>query len=202
MEFDRALADLEEVRHRLAACQQFRGYSGPAAAASGAIAVVAGFVQLVLAPMPATAGDLRTYLEIWFGCLAVALLLNYGALGVWYVRSAGRQERSGARSAGLTLLPAVGLGAVLSAALIEHGLIALLPGVWYACYAVGLFASRDKVPRGAMPLAAAFGIGGILLMLSPNPTLALSWWVMPAGFGLGQACIGWLLLQDGWEAQV
>lgn len=196
MEFERALADLEEVRDRLAACQQFKGYSGPAAAASGAIAVVAGIVQWALIPRPTTDADARTYLVVWFVCLAVALLLNYGALGVWYVQNAGRQERVRTRSAGITLLPAVVFGAVLSLALILHGLIWMLPGVWYASYAVGLFASRAMVPKGAIPLAAAFGIAGLLLLLSPDTSLPLSWWVMPLGFGFGQIFIGWLLVRE------
>jgi hypothetical protein len=196
MEFERALADLEEVRDRLAACQQFKGYSAPAAAASGAIAVAAGIVQLVLIPHPSTEADARTYLIVWFGCLVIALALNYGALGIWYAQNAGRQERVRTRSAGITLLPAIVLGAVLSLSLILHGLIWMLPGVWYASYAVGLFASRALVPKGAIPLAAAFGIAGAVLLLSPDPTLGLSWWVMPLGFGLGQIFIGWLLLRE------
>ncbi len=196
VEFEQALADLEEVRDRLAACQQFKGYSSPAAAASGAMAIIAGVVQLVLVPRPANALDDRTYLIVWFSCLAAGLLLNYGALAVWYARSAGRQERVRTRSAGITLLPAIGLGAVLSLTLIIHGLIWMLPGVWYASYAVGLYASRAMVPKGAIPLAAVFGIAGAVLLLMPDPSLSLSWWVMPLGFGVGQIFIGWLLLRE------
>jgi hypothetical protein len=73
----------------------------------------------------------------------------------------------------------------------------MLPGVWYACYAVGLFASRAMVPKGAIPLAAAFGIAGLLLLLTPSTLLPLSWWVMPIGFGFGQMLIGWLLMREG-----
>ena len=196
MEFERALADLEEVRDRLAACQQFKGYSGPAAAASGAIAIAAGLIQWALIPRPQTDAEMHTYLIVWFGCLVVALLLNYGALGVWYAQNAGRQERVRTRSAGITLLPAIALGAVLSLALILHGFIWMLPGVWYASYAVGLFASRAMVPKGAIPLAAAFGIVGAVLLLTPDTSLPLAWWVMPLGFGVGQIFIGWLLFRE------
>jgi hypothetical protein len=148
-------------------------------------------------PRPVTDQDTRTYLVIWFACLAAALLLNYGAMAVWYVQNAARQERVRTRSAGLTLLPAIALGAVLSLALILHGIVWMLPGVWYASYAVGLFASRAMVPKGAIPLAGAFGIAGLVLLLTPITSLPLSWWVMPIGFGLGQMFIGWLLLRQG-----
>lgn len=190
------MADLAEVRDRLAACQQFKGYSGPAAAASGALAILAGLAQLALVPRPVSVADGRTYLIVWFSCLAVALLLNYGAIGVWYLRTGAAQERVRARSAGVALLPAIVLGAVLSLALILHGIIWMLPGVWYASYAVGLYASRALVPKGALPLAAGFGIAGAVLLLTPVPSFALAWWVMPVGFGLGQMYIGWLLNRE------
>lgn len=201
MEVERALADLTEVRDRLAACQQFKGYSGPAAAASGVIAIAAGFTQLALVPHPVTAADDRMYLFVWFACLAAALILNYGAIAVWYSRTGAAQERVRARSAGVTLLPAIVLGAVLSLALILHGLMWMLPGVWYASYAMGLYASRALVPKGAIPLAAAFGIIGAVLLLTPNPALPLAWWIMPVGFGFGQIFIGWLLTREA-EAAV
>src|SRR5215469_14164314 len=196
MEVERALADLAEVRDRLAECQQFKGYSGPAAAASGAIALVAGLAQFVFVPHPATASDERTYLYVWFACLAAALILNYGAIAVWYSRTGAAQERVRARSAGVALLPAIVLGAVLILALILHGIIWMLPGVWYASYAVGLYASRALVPKGALPLAAAFGIIGAVLLLTPNAAMPLAWWIMPVGFGFGQIYIGWLLTRE------
>jgi len=196
MEVERALADLAEVRDRLAACQQFKGYSGPAAAASGVIAIIAGLAQFALVPHPQTVADDRTYLFVWFACLAAALFLNYGAIAVWYARTGAAQERVRARSAGVALLPAIVLGAVLSLALILHGLIWMLPGVWYASYAIGLYASRSLVPKGALPLAAAFGIIGAVLLLTPSPAFPLAWWIMPVGFGFGQIYIGWLLTRD------
>lgn len=196
MEYDRALADLEEVRDRLAACQQFPGYSGPAAIASGVLAVAAGLVQAVIVSDPSSDAGTRAYLAVWFSCLAIALVLNYGAIAIWYARTRVRQDRSGARSAGLTLLPAILLGAVLSVAMIIHHSVSMLPGVWYACYAVGLFASRSMVPKGTTPIAALFAAGGLLLLLWPDQRLPLGWWVMPIGFGLGQAYIGGLLFQE------
>lgn len=119
MEVERALADLAEVRDRLASVQEFRGYSGSAAALSGAVAIAAGIVQWVVAPFPQTPADTQRYLIIWFACLAAALAINYGALLVWYVRNAGLHERRQTRSVGIAILPAVGLGAVLSLAMIR-----------------------------------------------------------------------------------
>jgi hypothetical protein len=196
MEVERAMADLAEVRDRLANCQQFRGYSGPAAAFSGLCAVGAGFVQFILAPNPQSATEIYTYLTIWSACLGVALVVNYGALGVWYARTAGLQARSQTRTAGLSILPAVILGAVLSAALALHNMYAMLPGVWYSCYAVGLFASRSMVPQPVVSAGVLFACLGVALLLSPDPGLPMSWWVMPIGFGIMQTYIGYVLARE------
>jgi predicted metal-binding membrane protein len=196
MEVERALADLAEVRDRLASLQEFRGYSGQAAALSGAVAVAAGVVQWILAPQPRDPVDIHRYLTIWFICLVAALAINYGALLVWYARNAALHERRQTRTVGIAILPAIGLGAVLSYAMIVHGLFALLPGVWYLSYAIGLFASRAMLPRGVIYVACAFGLAGAALILGGDGALPLSFWVMPAGFGLGQIVIGYLLSLD------
>jgi hypothetical protein len=196
MEVERALADLAEVRDRLASVQEFRGYSGVAAAASGLAAIIAGAVQWALAPYPNTPAQEQTYLQIWFACLVTALAINYGALVIWYVRSAGLHQRSLTRTVGLAIIPAIALGAVLSLAMIGQHLIWLLPGIWYASYGMGLFSSRALLPRGVIWVASAFGLAGAALLLTTNPQLPLSFWVMPLGFGVGQTVIGYFLSQD------
>jgi hypothetical protein len=180
----------------LASCQQFRGYSGPAAAFSGIGAIAAGVVQLILAPNPVTTPQIQAYLFIWCVCLGIALVANYGALAIWYARTAGMQARSQTRTAGLSILPAIVLGAILSAALYLHGMYWMLPGVWYACYAVGLFASRAMVPRPVAAAGVFFAFAGAALLLTPDSTLPMSWWVMPLGFGVVQTYIGWVLARD------
>jgi hypothetical protein len=196
MEVERALADLAEVRDRLAGVQEFRGYSGTAAALSGLVAVAAGAVQFVIAPNPQTPEAIGRYLSIWFSCLALALIINYGALLAWYIRIAGRHERQQTRTAGRAIIPAIALGAVLSLAMIGHKMYGMLPGVWYASYGIGLFASRSMLPRVMVFVAAAFGVAGAALMLTLDPHLPLRFWVMPLGFGLGQMFIGYLLSQE------
>lgn len=158
--------------------------------------MVAGAVQWVLAPAPHNPLQLQQYLSIWSVCLAVALLINYGSLFIWYARSAGRQEKRQTRTVGIAILPAIALGAVLSLAMLANKLTWLLPGIWYATYGIGLFSSRAMLPRGVIAVASLFGIAGAALILTPNNALPLQWWVMPIGFGLGQILIGYLLTQD------
>lgn len=196
MEVQRALSDLAEVRERLAHLQRFPGYSGFAAAASGAAAFLAAYLQIHTAPDPRTPEQLHLYILIWLTCLAAALLLNYGAVVHWLWRNRGPRAQSQFRSAALTITPSIVLGGALSVALVDHAAYTLLPGTWFACYAIGLFASRDMLPRATMLVAFAFAALALGFLLSPLERFALAWWVMPLGFGFGQIGIGYLIWSD------
>lgn len=196
MELQRALSDLAEVRDRLAHLQRFEGYSGAAAAASGFGALIASAVQQRLAPLPRSADALHTYLAIWLGCLAVALALNYGAAGVWLLEHRSPGERSRFRTAAISIAPSIVLGGALSLALIGHGAYALLPGTWFAFYAIGLFASRGAIPSSTIAITVGFAALALVFLLTPLASAALAWWVMPIGFGLGQLGIGYLIWRE------
>jgi hypothetical protein len=190
-----AAADLAEVRLRLASVQRFAGFSGVAAAASGAVGLLAGALQGVVAPHPVTDVELRLYLSIWLCTLAVALALNYGAVGLWLLRNHGRHAVQQSRIAAIAILPAIVFGGTLTLALAEAGVWSLLPGVWYGAYAVGLFATRTLVPPSVLTVAGAFGVAAVALLL-PFSSFSLAWWVMPLGFGFGQMLIGLCLARD------
>jgi hypothetical protein len=193
MELQRALSDLEEVRDRLSHLQRFEGYSAPAAVASGVGALVAGYVQLRVAPLPQTPEALHAYIVIWLSCLAVALALNYGAVAVWILKNRGARAQSQFRSAARSIAPSIVLGGALTVALIGHSAYQLLPGAWFALYAIGLFASRGVMPSSILGVTFAFGALALLFLISPLATLALAWWAMPLGFGVGQVAIGYLV---------
>jgi hypothetical protein len=196
MEIERALSDLAEVRDRLARVQRFEGYSAAAAAASGIGALVAGYVQLQMVPLPATPGALHRYVVIWMTCLAVALALNYGAVAVWVWKHRGPGAASGVRSAARSIAPSVVLGGLLTVALIDRSAYALLPGTWFALYSLGLFASRDAMPQSTTAITLGFAALAALFLLSPLQSIALAWWVMPLGFGVGQIAVGCLIWRE------
>ena len=195
MEVRQALADIAEVRDRLAIAQRFGGYSGWASIASGLVAIAAGAVQGAVAPQPRGLDGQRAYLDIWLWCLVAALAINYGAILIWRTHNRGTQAGVQVRTVGMSILPAIAAGGVISAALVRHGLYTLLPGMWCATYALGLFASRALVPQPVVTVAVAFGAVATLLLFAPG-TLALAWWVMPTAFGLGQIAIGTIVLSE------
>ena len=192
MDVARAIADLDEVRSRLAAVQRFRGLSGPAAVASGVAALGSGLVQLIVVPHPASPGDAARYVAIWIACLAFALAVNYGALAVWLARNWTSRARTELRTAAIAVTPAVVAGGAFTAALLVRGDVGMLPGTWALCYALGLLASRTMLPRGTASVALAFAAIGAALLFA-HGTNALTWWVMPLTFGCGQVAIGILI---------
>lgn len=198
MDVTRAIADLDEVRSRLASVQRFRGLSGAAAFASGVGALGSGLVQWAVVPHPAGGEGGARYVAIWIACLAFALAINYGAIAVWLIRHWSARSQAELRTVGMTILPAIVAGGAFTAALLARGEIGLLPGIWCSCYALGLLASRSMAPRGVAPVALAFAAIGFTLLFAPG-TNALAWWVMPLTFGLGQLLIAGLIARD--EAQ-
>ena len=195
MEVRQALADLAEVRGRLATVQRFDGYSGTAAIASGVVAIVAGVAQAVFVPEPTTDAQRRVYLWIWLCCLGCALAINYGAIVVWRTRRRDAQAAVQFRTVGMSIVPALAAGGVITLALLERHLDELLPGMWCATYALGLFASRAMVPKPVVVVAVAFGAAAAVLLLVPT-LHTLAWWIMPAAFGAGQIAIGSIVLVD------
>jgi hypothetical protein len=196
MDLERALSDLAEVRDRLVGVQRFEGYSAVAAAASGFGALLAGYVQWQIAPLPQSPGSLQRYVVIWMTCLAVALALNYGAVAIWLLKHRGPGAASGFRSAARSIAPSVLLGGLLTVALIDRWGYTLLPGTWFALYSLGLFASRDVIPRSTFFVTLGFGALAALFLVSPLQAIALAWWVMPLGFGFGQIAVGALIWRE------
>ncbi len=196
MELERALSDLAEVRDRLIRVQRFEGYSAAAAIASGAGALGAGYIQWQTAPLPASADALHRYVLIWMACLAFALAVNYGAVAIWVWKHRGPGAASGFRSAARSIAPSVVLGGLLTVALVDRSAYSMLPGTWFALYSLGLFASRDAIPRSTLPVTLGFGALAALFLVSPLRAIALAWWVMPLGFGVGQVAVGVLIWRE------
>ena len=159
------------------------------------LALTAGGVQAFLVPDVVDAHGARIYFAIWLVCCAASIIVNYGAIAHWFVSDVSARDRWQTRTVGLSILPALVMGAALSAMLLRLGHVELLPGTWYSCYGVGLCASRTMIPRSVVPIAMAFVIAGCALFFAP-PEIALQWWVMPIGFGAMQLFIGYAIYRD------
>jgi fatty acid desaturase len=60
---------------------------------------------------------------------------------------------------------------------------------------LGLLSARSMLPRGVAAIALGFAAAGVALLFAAG-TNALTWWVMPLTFGIGQVAIGISILRD------
>ena len=92
-------------------------------------------------------------------------------------------------------MPAIAAGGVITVALVRHGTFALLPGMWCATYALGLFASRALVPQPVVYVAVAFGAVSDR-SCSSSPVARPNVVGHARHFGIGSVAIGMIVLAE------
>jgi hypothetical protein len=186
MELHEALSHIAEIRAKVAATEQFRGYRALPIALTGVGAVVAALLQPMLLPQPAE--NLPGYLVLWFS-VAFFGLIAAGA-GIWL------RHRHGANrlSRELTLLavgqfaPCLIAGGLVTIVIIRFApnLAPVLPGLWQVLFSLGHFASYRLLPRAILLSALFYLAAGVYNLTLVNGPDALSPWVMGLPFGGGQ----------------
>lgn len=195
-DYDKALADIEEIRSRMAASTTFRGFGPAALAATGVLALGAAAVESAWLPAP-----LSTPLAFYGGWIATALV-SIGLIGTeMVVRS--RRHHGGLADAMIhnavqQVLPAGAAGAAVAAILARFAPseIWMLPGIWEILVSLGLFAAVPSLPRGTIIAAAWYFLAGcVVLMLAANgPTLSA--WMMGVPFAVGQLVMAAVVLKS------
>ena len=184
---DRALADIADIRSRLAVGSMFRGLGPAVIGATGLLAIAVGAAQsfwpVALAP------DAATYLLVWIGAAVVAGV----AVAVEMVARSRRhhggmadgddperhRNNSRRRRRG---------GFVVSMVLMRFAPDALwlVPGIWQICMAVGVFASVRLLPWSMSLAAAWYFLAGVAVLIVASETRALAPWMMAVPFAVGQ----------------
>ena len=72
-DLDKALADITAIRSQMARDAEFRGYGPVTMAATGVLAIIAGVVQALWIPDPAT--NIIAYLALWIATAALSVIL-------------------------------------------------------------------------------------------------------------------------------
>ncbi len=184
-ELDKALADIADIRSRLAAGTMFQGF-GPAVIASSGLLAFAGAAMQTL--WPDLAGTPEAFLAVWAGIAAVAA----GLIGAEMIARA-RRHHGGLSSAMIfnaieQFVPSAFAGAALAAILLRFSPqnVWMLPGLWQILVALGLFAAVRSLPRGVMLPAGWYFLSGAAVLIGASEEQALSPWMMGLPFGLGQ----------------
>lgn len=186
-DLDKALADIVEIKSRLAQSSEFLGLGPAALAASGALAFGVAAIQSMLPgatePLP--------YFAAWVATAIVAVVL----IGAEMLRRSRRHHAGLAdqmiREAVLNFVPAGVAGAALLAFFARYAPaeLWLVPGLWLMLVSLGIFAAARSLPRAIALAGAWYLVSGFAVLLLAAGDRALSPWHMGLPFAIGQLLV-------------
>jgi hypothetical protein len=197
-EIERALAEISDIRSRIAAGTEFRGFGPAALAATGGLALITATVQSFW--QVGAAG-----LDFFLPWIATAVFCC-GLIGAEMVVRT-RRHHSGMADAMIhnavqQFLPAGAAGAALAAVIGRFAPEAtvMLPGLWQVFVALGIFAAAPSLPRGMVLAGAWYFVAGFTVLMIAAESYVLSPWMMGIPFALGQFLLAAILYRDAGSA--
>lgn len=184
-----ALEQVRTLREAVLGRGFFHGYSGKARIASGTAALAAAFV-MSREFYPATP---NAHLAGWLAVLAVAALLNYGALLNWFLTEPRVRKHPVILKPALDALPALAVGGLLTLALIRLGQHDLLFGTWMSLFGVAHMAYRQTLPGENYFVGLFYLACGAACLLVPAIRFT-SPWPMGLAFFAGEFAGGTVLV--------
>ena len=162
-----ALSQVRQLQESVLDKQRFGGYSGPARAFSGAIALFASvFMTTQYYPQTAKAQILG-----WGLVFIIALILNASALIYWFMNDSRVNRKIWRLKPILDSVPPLIVGGALTAAMILRGNYTYLFGVWMCMFGLTNLASRAVLPRMIGLVGVFYVICGMAWLLSPTSSL-------------------------------
>ncbi len=189
-----AMEQVRRMQELVLARQRFKGYSGKARMAGGVMALAGAFVM----SRPAFPETPLAHLAGWGAVLSAALLLNYGGLALWFLHDPRVKRDFLQLKPAADALPALGIGAVFSLALVMHGQYHLLFGAWMCLYGLVHVAYRQALPRIHYAVGVFYMLSGSYCLLSPG-TRFVNPWIMGWVFGVGEWAGGLILYRNRLE---
>lgn len=182
MRLDRALDDLAEIRAQVLRSEVYRGYRARTCLLLAVTVLAAAALDAARgAPRPPAAFAAYWSATALLCALVAAVDVVLGA------RARGETPRR-TLTTSLQLAPALVVGAALPWLLLDVGErgVALLPGLWCACFGLGLFAALPYLPRAILGVALAYVAAGLALAATAPPGPP-SPWAVGVPFAVGQA---------------
>jgi hypothetical protein len=185
-----ALAQVRRVQQVILERRAFRGYSGAARAAGGLVAL-AGAAVLSSACLPQTEW---AHLAGWGVILAVALGINYGALGYWFLFDSETRRDFLRLMPAVDAIPPLAVAGILSLTLVVKGQFDLLFGTWMCLYGLVHVPYRLSLPRANYGIGLYYILCGTVCLFTPLGQF-LHPWSMGLVFFVGEVSGGLLLHQ-------
>jgi hypothetical protein len=183
-----ALEQVKRLQQVILEKRLFRGYSGTARVIGGA-AAIAGSVVMSSAKFPASP---IAHLVGWACVLSVGLVVNYGALAVWFFFDKEAKREFLKLVPAMDAIPPLAIGAVLSLALFLHQEYDLLFGTWMCLYGLAHMSYRLSLPTANYIVGIFYIVAGAFCLVLPGVTFTNPW---PMGiiFCTGETIGGFVL---------
>jgi len=181
----RALEQLDEIHGRLARAEVYRGWRSVPVALSGIAGLVAAWLQPVSAEGPI---ESRGWVVYWLGVAMLAFGIGCAHLLWRYLTEESTSEKRRTQEVLAQFLPALGAAAVITVGVmrIDASEASLLPGIWAACFSLGIFAARPFLPTASPAIAMYYAAAAVALLWLAHPLDARSGWLVGGVFAGGQ----------------
>ncbi|MBK8974642.1 MAG: hypothetical protein IPM29_01825 [Planctomycetes bacterium] len=185
MRLDDALDHVAEIHAQVLKSEVYRGYRSRPLWATGAIAALAALLQVALGAPREPSAFARSWLVIGAGCAVLC------GIDVWRVQRSGALGAWRRRTLPVLLqtLPALGLGAALSAVWLGTPEAVWLPAIWILLFGLSILSARPFLPRAVGIVAAFYLAFGIAILASTARGVSPSPWTMGVPFGIGQTLL-------------
>jgi hypothetical protein len=202
MQLDDALSQVAQIRRQLAHSEIFRGYRAATTAFTGMVALAASLIQAIWLPETAEA-----FLALWLGAAALSITVVGAEMFISCRRAQSALRNQMTLSAVEQFIPSLVAGGLLTWVLARYAadVLWLLPGMWAALFALGIFASRRLLPRGAGAVGFWYLFTGLCsIVFASASRTEFSAWHMAVMFGIGQFILAGMLYwnlerADGWK---
>ena len=191
MEYNHALARIEQIHDQIVAGQRYRGFRSATVAATGVIALAAMLLEQVLLPH----ADLGPwpFIALWSTVAALSVILTTIDIMRRYQKDTGSRRRTTLNLLEQFLPVLIGSAAFSFVAAGQGLATAWLPPLWALTFGFGILSVRRFFAKAVSYAGYFYVVAACGAAASQNlvpPTI-----VMGAAFGIGQMILSWCLAQ-------
>jgi hypothetical protein len=193
MELENALEQIAEIHRQITLTRTFRGYRAATTLFTACVAFSAAVFQRWFLPNPRH--NPLGFVELWV-FVAIGCLIVVGTEMVHRFRGTNSSlQRQLTVQAVEQFLPCMVIGGLVTFVFVNfaHDSLWLLPGLWSIFFGLGIFSSRQLLPRPIIFIAAFYLLCGLIYLTAFQSVNAFSPWFMASSFGVGQTVIAFVL---------
>jgi hypothetical protein len=187
MNLESALDQIAQIHRQMSLTRTFRGYRAATAFSTALIAVAAAIVQKFWLPEPGR--DPISFTELWLVVAILCLVIVAAEMVHRFRRTDSTLQRELTIQAIEQFLPCIMIGGAMTFLICNFARQSmwLLPGLWSIFFGLGIFASRQLLPRAIIFVGAFYLLWGLICIGGLPAPMTFSPWTMAIPFGIGQS---------------